>query len=135
MGFTRQVFFLFFLMIRRPPRSTLFPYTTLFRSVHFKSLHPFLKVARHCFVFLDECCTLHRRCCTLRIPILLTAITVPSFRVTGAITSQNKGLSELYSFDGCKPSTDSFIPKKAYLNLYRVFEVFWPLFFRHMNFY
>src|SRR6266480_5642508 len=25
-------FFLFFLMIRRPPRSTLFPYTTLFRS-------------------------------------------------------------------------------------------------------
>ena len=23
----------FFLMIRRPPRSTLFPYTTLFRSV------------------------------------------------------------------------------------------------------
>src|SRR3712207_9402279 len=26
------VWFLFFLMIRRPPRSTLFPYTTLFRS-------------------------------------------------------------------------------------------------------
>src|SRR2546430_12771609 len=24
----------FFLMIRRPPRSTLFPYTTLFRSPH-----------------------------------------------------------------------------------------------------
>src|SRR5215813_14824777 len=26
------VVFFFFLMIRRPPRSTLFPYTTLFRS-------------------------------------------------------------------------------------------------------
>src|SRR2546422_8944371 len=26
-------FFFFFLMIRRPPRSTLFPYTTLFRSL------------------------------------------------------------------------------------------------------
>src|SRR5256885_4174971 len=26
----------FFLMIRRPPRSTLFPYTTLFRSVIFQ---------------------------------------------------------------------------------------------------
>src|SRR3712207_8858922 len=26
------LFFVFFLMIRRPPRSTLFPYTTLFRS-------------------------------------------------------------------------------------------------------
>src|SRR3712207_8656475 len=29
--FSGQIFF--FLMIRRPPRSTLFPYTTLFRSV------------------------------------------------------------------------------------------------------
>src|SRR2546427_8485253 len=27
-----MVIFFFFLMIRRPPRSTLFPYTTLFRS-------------------------------------------------------------------------------------------------------
>src|SRR5256885_10675892 len=27
-------FLFFFLMIRRPPRSTLFPYTTLFRSLH-----------------------------------------------------------------------------------------------------
>src|SRR5207248_11739117 len=26
------LFFIFFLMLRRPPRSTLFPYTTLFRS-------------------------------------------------------------------------------------------------------
>src|SRR5437867_12981045 len=26
----------FFSMFRRPPRSTLFPYTTLFRSYHFK---------------------------------------------------------------------------------------------------
>src|SRR3712207_7270900 len=28
-----MILFFFFLMIRRPPRSTLFPYTTLFRSV------------------------------------------------------------------------------------------------------
>src|SRR5204863_9149131 len=28
-------FLFFFLMIRRPPRSTLFPYTTLFRSLEF----------------------------------------------------------------------------------------------------
>src|ERR1041385_9360184 len=28
----RRFFCFFFLMIRRPPRSTLFPYTTLFRS-------------------------------------------------------------------------------------------------------
>src|SRR5258706_3906024 len=29
---TPRLVFFFFLMIRRPPRSTLFPYTTLFRS-------------------------------------------------------------------------------------------------------
>src|SRR5256885_17248887 len=31
--FKCSFFVFFFLMIRRPPRSTLFPYTTLFRSV------------------------------------------------------------------------------------------------------
>src|SRR2546429_6383229 len=34
----RPCVFFFFLMIRRPPRSTLFPYTTLFRSVELRSL-------------------------------------------------------------------------------------------------
>src|SRR5437870_8796258 len=32
--FTSLLIFFFFLMIRLPPRSTLFPYTTLFRSVY-----------------------------------------------------------------------------------------------------
>src|SRR2546430_10790961 len=32
------VVFFFFLMIRRPPRSTLFPYTTLFRSLFVAAL-------------------------------------------------------------------------------------------------
>src|ERR1039457_7579402 len=32
--------FFFFLMIRRPPRSTLFPYTTLFRSRKIHLKHP-----------------------------------------------------------------------------------------------
>src|SRR2546429_9614319 len=34
----------FFLMIRRPPRSTLFPYTTLFRS-HLSPLRRFTELA------------------------------------------------------------------------------------------
>src|SRR5215204_2746814 len=38
-------FCFFFLMIRRPPRSTLFPYTTLFRSGYgLAELHPLLRV-------------------------------------------------------------------------------------------
>src|SRR5439155_23606228 len=34
LSLTSSSFFFFFLMIRRPPTSTLFPYTTLFRSPH-----------------------------------------------------------------------------------------------------
>src|SRR3712207_8991074 len=37
--------FFFFLMIRRPPRSTLFPYTTLFRS-HAGGRRPRVRVRR-----------------------------------------------------------------------------------------
>ena len=101
----------------------------------FQIMHPFLKVVRHFFVILDGCCTLHRRCCTLWILILRKAINVGSFRVTGAITCQNEALSEFYGFDSCKPSTDCFIPKKGYPYLNRVFEVFWPSVFHHVNFY
>src|SRR2546429_9097530 len=48
-------FFFFFLMIRRPPRSTLFPYTTLFRSIHralvadFKLVKPIMYVDKSHF--------------------------------------------------------------------------------------
>src|SRR5215467_667853 len=39
----QKLSFFFFLMIRRPPRSTLFPYTTLFRSGHLLS-HPLVQL-------------------------------------------------------------------------------------------
>src|SRR2546423_1438561 len=37
-------YFIFFLMIRRPPRSTLFPYTTLFRSTILHELNPLFTI-------------------------------------------------------------------------------------------
>src|SRR5947209_16856429 len=40
---TSLYFIFFFLMIRRPPRSTLFPYTTLFRSIEAEKLKGDLK--------------------------------------------------------------------------------------------
>src|SRR3712207_6873581 len=43
----------FFLMIRRPPRSTLFPYTTLFRSVVDNYLNQRMEVAT-ALVMSDE---------------------------------------------------------------------------------
>src|SRR2546430_12598877 len=39
--------FFFFLMIRRPPRSTLFPYTTLFRSAQERDRAPARAAQRH----------------------------------------------------------------------------------------
>src|SRR6266436_7700717 len=38
--------FFFFLMIRRPPRSTLFPYTTLFRSLGVRTVQELIKLER-----------------------------------------------------------------------------------------
>src|ERR1039457_6657004 len=39
--------FFFFLMIRRPPRSTLFPYMTLFRSHQFRATCGQLEIKHH----------------------------------------------------------------------------------------
>src|SRR3712207_7193274 len=41
-----KLFCFFFLMIRRPPRSTLFPYTTLFRSPRSPAQRPSLRRRR-----------------------------------------------------------------------------------------
>src|SRR2546423_10300000 len=46
MAVVEHSMFFFFLMIRRPPRSTLFPYTTLFRSAHAGVPDP-ARAARH----------------------------------------------------------------------------------------
>src|SRR5690349_22887097 len=58
-----SLFIFFFLMIRRPPRSTLFPYTTLFRSrrsalTRFRA-HP--TVCDACGGYAGECVSHGRR--------------------------------------------------------------------------
>src|SRR3712207_8783255 len=42
-----MLYYFFFLMIRRPPRSTLFPYTTLFRSKNHSISTPRFSVPRY----------------------------------------------------------------------------------------
>src|SRR5699024_12523761 len=66
LSFLLFLFLFFFLMIRRPPRSTLFPYTTLFRSKRILvSLNKFL-LQRFLFnlmcrlSLLNICFMLHR---------------------------------------------------------------------------
>src|SRR5260370_16961048 len=50
--------FFFFLMIRRPPRSTLFPYTTLFRSLDINFRIPFDRIrAAHVEPAIDHLLT------------------------------------------------------------------------------
>src|SRR5258705_3159894 len=51
------MFLFFFLMIRRPPRSTLFPYTTLFRSDH-HSLDTVYK-CNMTYCNSESCCSSH----------------------------------------------------------------------------
>src|SRR3712207_9429155 len=56
--------FFFFLMIRRPPRSTLFPYTTLFRSLDTAGEVRLLPIrgTPPSLIFLPEGCNFNPRC-------------------------------------------------------------------------
>src|SRR2546423_7845128 len=51
--------FFFFLMIRRPPRSTLFPYTTLFRSSH-QRVRQFLAIILNFFCLRNSATAVSR---------------------------------------------------------------------------
>src|SRR5438874_10342662 len=57
------VLFFFFFMIRRPPRSTLFPYTTLFRSQAVRIRH-----ADGSFIVCSNCSRPTRISNTTRVP-------------------------------------------------------------------
>ena len=96
---------------------------TMVKSI-FISLKFVLKVVRHSFSTLNECCIQHRHCCTLRVPIIWTVIIFYLFSVTKATTSQNEALSKIHTFDGCKSSLGSLIPRKCTLNLFQGQESF-----------
>src|SRR2546430_5429495 len=59
-------------MIRRPPRSTLFPYTTLFRSVVRRHRQPGLRVGAEAGLGVG-CIPLHRRAFTVATLLLRPA--------------------------------------------------------------
>src|SRR5437588_7364634 len=70
-------FFIFFLMIRRPPRSTLFPYTTLFRSMK----PGFFELANKGTLFLDEIGDLDLK---IQVKLLRVLDGVPYYRLGGS---------------------------------------------------
>src|SRR5438552_10335576 len=59
-------FFFFFLMIRRPPRSTLFPYTTLFRSRNCRPRSRVWSRASRNSASCTSSITRSSRCCEMR---------------------------------------------------------------------
>src|SRR2546430_11762608 len=66
----QQLHFFFFLMIRRPPRSTLFPYTTLFRSAPSNSVLQFVARGVDCMVTMASsyfCAEAFRSSCSISI--------------------------------------------------------------------
>src|SRR5256885_3859500 len=83
-----SISFFFFLMIRRPPRSTLFPYTTLFRSHWTNVRRPRIRRSARCGVSRWSSCLrseehtseLQSPCnlvCRLLLEKKITNITVP----------------------------------------------------------
>src|SRR5438876_4068794 len=58
---SRDLCSFFFLLIRRPPRSTLFPYTTLFRSMGFTPARPPPRSRALCTTICTGCSRSTRR--------------------------------------------------------------------------
>src|SRR3712207_8859518 len=86
-GYTVVVICFFFLMIRRPPRSTLFPYTTLFRSM---PSSPLVIILTICSSVCERACPC-RRLGTFR--RLSSTLTMPPF----ASSRSEEHTSELQS--------------------------------------
>src|SRR2546428_13985807 len=82
------LFLFFFLMIRRPPRSTLFPYTTLFRSAYHNV------VPDDCPPFGDRSLHLSHRAFVRQLDLLLsTHCIVPLDRKSTRLNSSHDQIS------------------------------------------
>src|SRR3712207_7788917 len=105
----------FFLMIRRPPRSTLFPYTTLFRS----SVPRWFSVGSHSILAAISGCTM--TCTASRRPGILVAPSPARMRGIGAPRSEEH-TSELQSrqYLVCRLLLEK---KKHFYNLYIYFSL------------
>src|SRR2546428_10295183 len=74
--------FFFFLMIRRPPRSTLFPYTTLFRSLqrgdwvvlHMNGIRYLMKAPLHYWLVAGSYRLLGATAFSTRLPVALAMV-------------------------------------------------------------
>src|SRR5260370_28415763 len=79
-------FFFFFLMIRRPPRSTLFPYTTLFRSrseEHTSELQSHLNLVCRLLLEKKKNRNSQRTCCSVSSSLIVLRYTRHSSTATG----------------------------------------------------
>src|ERR1019366_2724336 len=98
-----SLFFFFFLMIRRPPRSTLFPYTTLFRS---QPNHVARRRANFCFIVAQA---------------LVPAVSrLVSTRVAGVGRRRNRSVPMSGAAAGMSASATSYHPYPSFFFLLRL---------------
>src|SRR5256885_12940249 len=76
-------------MIRRPPRSTLFPYTTLFRSVHFAIAAATAFFVWHCY----HCCSQVLVICPVLVTIEITSCFLHADRKSTRLNSSHLVIS------------------------------------------
>ena len=73
-------------MIRRPPRSTLFPYTTLFRSLTQAPALPATMLANYCYRYMFDGCTGLTQAPTLPVTTLVNYCYQGMFRDCTSLT-------------------------------------------------
>src|SRR5260221_6258132 len=95
--------FFFFLMIRRPPRSTLFPYTTLFRSQGCLSTKP---LPRSTSWRLAPCQTQYQFTATMELQMRMDPSQRKLRSYSGMANTQRKCTLQLPTLDGRPPSSD-----------------------------
>ena len=90
-----SVLLFFFLMIRRPPRSTLFPYTTLFRSQVKDASHQFSTF--NAFVVKLTATNENNCSFTIQKTVVINPVPVADFNVNGACLGASTQLTDARS--------------------------------------
>src|SRR5258708_26465175 len=98
----RKTFCFFFLMIRRPPRSTLFPYPTLFRSQRLPPMASRISASLGCGTALSRACAAAQRSRDTRSEEHTSELQSPDHLVCRLLLEKKKSTLNLRA-TGCGP--------------------------------
>src|SRR2546422_6823963 len=122
--YTLNFFLFFFLMIRRPPRSTLFPYTTLFRSGIETASPKVMKLMNKGFQDLGDIYQSTQRCVEAGvIPSFNIILCYPGEGVAERRQTVNFMMDVCRRFPGAESWTNIFTPYPGSPIFYRAKEI------------